>query len=160
MSSKRLLFAALAAGLVLAALPQRSAAHDEPVIGSLVGAGIGAAIGGPPGAAVGAIVGGAIGSHAAHQTDHGNGHAHRHRHHSRARIDAPRRETVRYSRVTHHYSGNGNGNGASAASCEPERAYYRPRVAHRDDRPKAVHASAAKPRVKKVCRYVAVKDAG
>lgn len=160
MSSKRLLFAALAAGLLMAALPQRSAAHDEPVIGSLVGAGIGAAIGGPPGAAVGAIVGGAIGSHAAHQTDHGNGHAHRHRHHSRARIDAPRREAVRYSSATHHYNGNGNGNAASAANCEPERADYRPRVVHRDDRPRAVHASAAKPRVKKVCRYVTVKDAG
>lgn len=158
MSSKRLLFAALAAGLVMAAVPQRSAAHDEPVIGSLVGAGIGAAIGGPPGAAVGAIVGGAIGSHAAHRTDHGNGHAHRHRHHSRARIDAPRRETVRYSRATH--PDHGNGSGTSAASCEPERAYYRPRVVHRDDRPRAVHASAAKPRVKKVCRYVTVKDAG
>ena len=147
MPSKRL-FAIAAAGLALAAIPQQAAAHDEPVVGSLIGAGIGAAIAGPPGAAAGAIIGGAFGSHVAHETDHG-GHAHPHR---RASIERRRyyRESVAY--VPARY---GNGNGSTRVHCEPDSKDYKPKIVHRDDR-KRVAYQPGKPKMKKVCRYVRV----
>lgn len=150
MPSKRL-FAIAAAGLALAASPQQAAAHDEPVVGSLIGAGIGAAIAGPPGAAAGAIIGGAFGAHVAHETDHGT-HAHPHR---RASIERHHyRESVAY--VPARYA-DGNGNGAAPVYCEPERkVYYKPKVVHRDDRTRVAY-QPAKPKMKKVCRYVPVK---
>jgi hypothetical protein len=150
MPSKRL-FAIAAAGFALAAIPQQAAAHDEPVVGSLIGAGIGAAIAGPPGAAAGAIIGGAFGSHVAHETDHG-AHAHPHR---RAYIERRHyRESVAYAPVRY---ANGNGNGSTYVQCEPERkVYYKPKVVHRDDRTRVAY-QPAKPKMKKVCRYVPVK---
>ena len=150
MSSKRL-FAIAAAGLALAAIPQQAAAHDEPVVGSLIGAGIGAAIAGPPGAAAGAIIGGAFGSHVAHETDHG-AHAHPHR---RASIERRHyyRESVAYAPARY-----GNGNGSTHVHCEPEKkAYYKPKVVHRDDRTRVAYKPVAKPKMKKVCRYVPVR---
>jgi len=149
MPSKRL-FAIAATGLALAAIPQPAAAHDEPVVGSLIGAGIGAAIAGPPGAAAGAIIGGAFGSHVAHETDHG-AHAHPHR---RASIERRHyRESVAYAPARY-----ANGNGSTRAHCEPQRkAYYKPRVVHRDDRTRVASRTVAKPKMKKVCRYVPVK---
>lgn len=152
MPSKRL-FAIAAAGLALAAIPQQAAAHDEPVVGSLIGAGIGAAIAGPPGAAAGALIGGALGSHVAHETDHG---AHTHPHPRRDAYIERRhyRESVAYAPARF---ANGNGNGATHVYCEPEKkAHYKPKVVHRDDRTRVAYAAPAKPRMKKVCRYVPV----
>jgi hypothetical protein len=153
MPSKRL-FAIAAAGLALAASPQQAAAHDEPVVGSLIGAGIGAAIAGPPGAAAGAIIGGAFGAHVAHETDHGT-HAHPHPH-RRAYIERHHYcEPVAYAPARY---ANGNGNGATPAYCEPEKkVYYKPKVVHRDDRTRVAYTAPAKPKMKKVCRYVPVK---
>lgn len=146
-----ILIPATAFGIALAAVPQRAGAHDEPVVGSLIGAGIGAAVAGPPGAAAGAIIGGAFGSHVAHETDHGT-HAHPHRHaYIERRHD---REPVAYVQPRH---ANGDGNGSAYAQCEPPRkAYYKPKIVHRDDRTR-VSYQGAKPKMKKVCRYVPVK---
>lgn len=152
MPCKRLL-AIAAAGLALAAIPQQAAAHDEPVVGSLIGAGIGAAIAGPPGAAAGAIIGGAFGSHVAHETDHG-AHAHPHR---RASVERRHyyRESVAYAPARY---ANGSGNGSTHVHCAPEKkAYYKPKVVHRDDRTRVAY-QPAKPKMKKVCRYVPVKQ--
>ncbi len=150
MSSKRLLLIPIAA-VCLAALPKPAAAHDEPVVGSLIGAGIGAAIGGPPGAAVGAVIGAGIGSHAAHETDHGTHAQRRHRHYSRAYIEE--RRYVAPAR----YNGNGtSGYTRTTVHCEPDRAHYRPRIVHRDDRAKVVKTVATQQKYRKVCRYVPV----
>lgn len=150
----RIAWIAATGGLALAMCAANAAAHDEPVKGSLIGAGIGAAIAGPPGAAVGAVIGAGIGSTIAHETDHGR-HARRDaRHYSRAHIErssavAP----VRYVAASEHaryvpaarFAGNGygtaNGNGSSVY-CEPK---------------KPLKKVAAKPKVRKVCRYVAVR---
>lgn len=152
MPVKRLsiIIAASAFGLALVAIPQPAAAHDEPVVGSLIGAGIGAAIAGPPGAAAGAIIGGAFGAHVAHETDHGT-HAHPHR---RAYIERRHyREPVAYAPVRY-----ANGNGSTHVHCEPEKkAYYKPKVVHRDDRTRVAYKPVAKPKMKKVCRYVPVR---
>lgn len=147
-SSKRLVIA-IAAGLCMAGFTQQAAAHDEPVVGSLVGAGIGAAVAGPPGAAVGAVIGAAIGSHVAHESDHGNG-----RHYSRTRV-IERREVRYVAPARYAYYGNGNG-GTVVADCPPQPVYYRANVVHRDDRVKKVSYAApvAKPKVKKVCKWV------
>jgi hypothetical protein len=152
MPVKRLsiIIAASAFGLALAAVPQKAAAHDEPVVGSLIGAGIGAVIAGPPGAAAGAILGGALGSHVAHETDHG-AHAHPHR---RASIERRHyyRESVAYAPVRY-----ANGNGSTRVHCEPGmKAYYQPKIVHRDDRARVAYKPVAKPKMKKVCRYVPV----
>ena len=152
MSRKLLVSLAALAALGLAAYtPPAAADEHEPVTGSLVGAGIGAVLGGPPGAAVGAIVGTLVGSSLHEEQHHRRA---RHVHHSRAYIEPPRRERVAYSeRATYapspvryteraSYVPAYNGNGAQ---CEAERG-----------KAKAVKA-AAKPKVKKVCRYVAVR---
>ena len=167
MSRKLIIALGALAAIGIAAYAPQASAHDEPVAGSLIGAGIGAAFGGPPGAAVGAIIGSAIGATIAHEADH-NKHVRR-VHHSRAHIQAPRREPVGYDDSRVHietprrervvyvepppalryterarYVPAYNGNG-STAHCDPERT-----------KPKAVKAST-KPKVKKVCRYVAVR---
>jgi hypothetical protein len=139
---------AAAGGLAIAMCAGNAAAHDEPVKGSLIGAGIGAAIAGPPGAAVGAVIGAGIGSTIAHETDHGR-RAHRgERHYSRAYIERPNAAApVRYVAVSENaryvpaarHAANGNG---SSAHCEPH---------------KPLRKVVEKPRVKKVCRYVAVR---
>jgi hypothetical protein len=154
MPVKRLsiIVSAAAFDLALAAIPRPAAAHDEPVVGSLIGAGIGAAVAGPPGAAAGAIIGGAFGSHVAHETDHGT-HAHPHR---RAYIERRHyRESVAYAPARY---ANGNGNGSTRVHCEPQaKADYKPRVVHRDDRTRVASKAVAKPKMKKVCRYVPVR---
>ena len=148
----RIAWIAAASGLALAIFAGNATAHDEPVMGSLIGAGIGAAIAGPPGAAVGAVIGAGIGSTIAHDTDHGR-HPHRgDRHYSRVHVErttavAPVRyvavsEPARYVPAV-RYASNGNGNGHGSSNyCEPH---------------KPLKKVAAKPKVKKVCRYVAVR---
>lgn len=147
MMHKRSIIVAGTVALFAAAFIQNARAHDEPVVGSLVGAGIGAAVAGPPGAAVGAVIGAAIGSHEAHKTDHGapGPHRHassRHRHpvvHSHIRersyaSDAPYACAERPVRVAYAHP-HANGNGTSAP---PVRQQVK---------------------MKKVCKYVAVRPA-
>ena len=143
MSRKPLWITSIAAGLGLAALSLPAAAHDEPVVGVLGGAGAGALIAGPPGAVVGAIVGAIAGATVAHDNDHG----HRHGRHVHAGMPAKRVHYVETEPV--------RVNGATYYHCEPNKVYYRERVATREAHPKAVKV-AAKPKMKKVCRYVPV----
>ena len=108
------------------------------------------ALGQCPGDAAAAVLGGAFGSHVAHETDHG-AHAHPHR---RAYIERRHyREPVVY--VPARYA---NGNGSTRVHCETKRkAYYKPKVVHRDDRTRVAY-QPAKPKMKKVCRYLPVKQ--
>ena len=149
MMQKRFVLVIATGALFLAAFAQNARAHDEPVMGSLVGAGIGAAIGGPPGAAVGAVIGAAVGSHAAHQGDHGR-RAHRPVRHGRR--DEARAQPVGYARPAEYarparsavYKGNGN----SWTNCPAHK-----RIAYVEKpRPAAVT------KVKRVCRYVPVRE--
>lgn len=168
MASRTVLVATAIVGLAIATFAGKASAHDEPVAGSLIGAGIGAAIAGPPGAAVGAFIGAAIGSNIAHETDHGR-HARRdHRHYSRAHVDRVRSERAVYIAPARYVepvpsavprtrpvsdmltfseharyvpAARYNGNGSST-HCEPQQP---------------VKKVSAKPKLKKVCRYVAAK---
>jgi hypothetical protein len=159
MQGRRMLFITAIATLLMAAFAQSARAHDEPVVGSLVGAGIGAAIAGPPGAAVGAVIGAALGSHTAHESDHGAHAKARHRH-GHARHEPRYLAPARYAqpaRVAHYGNGNG-GNAEVLTRCEPEP--YAPRIVHRDDRPRVLPIApvAQKPKMRKVCKYVPVRD--
>ena len=157
MSRKPLWITSIAAGLGLAALSLPAAAHDEPVVGVLGGAGAGALIAGPPGAVAGAIIGAIAGAAVAHDNDHG----HRHARHVHAGIPVKR---VRYveadhglpaRRVQYVETEHVRANGATYYNCEPNKVYYRERAVTREAHPKAVKV-AAKPKLKKVCRYVPV----
>jgi len=153
---------AIVAGASCAALALPAAAHDEPVVGVLGGAGAGALIAGPPGAVAGAIIGAIAGAAIAHDTDHGHHARHHHRHYGAAPVYRERvryaepghiayRERVRYVETTRYA-----GNGSTTYHCEPE-ATYRPKVVHREDRV-VTRTVAAKPKMKKVCRYVPVRN--
>lgn len=52
---------------------------------------------------------------------------------------------------------NGKGDGSMPVHCEPAgKVHYKPKVVHRDDRTRVAY-DGAKPKMKKVCRYVPVK---
>lgn len=146
---KRILIVAAAAGIGLAASSMQAAAHDEPVVGVLGGAGAGALVAGPPGAVAGAIIGAIAGATVAHDNDHGR-RAHRHRHshvyYREHREPVVYRETVAYREPVYYRTPVVNGsNGSTSYYCEPNKGY----------RVKTV-AVAAKPKYRKVCRYVRV----
>ena len=117
------------------------AAHDEPVIGVVGGAAGGALIGGPPGAVAGAVIGAVAGAAVAHESDHG--------HHHHRYVDT----RVRYVQPARYVEAAP----APVYACEPHATYYRPTTVYRESYPKYTHAVAAKPKLRKVCRYERVR---
>ena len=153
MSRKPLFLATCTAAACMAALSFNASARDEPVVGTVGFAAIGALAGGPVGAAVGAVIGAVLGTEVSHLKEHGH-HAtvHRHRvHHHHLHygyVEPPRAGHIAYIERTAYSS-----NGATAHDCPPERVVYTQRVVERA-RPVKVAQPAAKPKLKKVCKWV------
>ena len=154
MSRKPLFLATCAAAACMTALSFNASARDEPVVGSVGFAAIGALAGGPVGAAVGAVIGAVLGSEVSHLKDHHDHHAvvhrqrvhHHHLHHGYA--EAPRPGHIAYIERTAYST-----NGGTAHDCPPERVVYRSRVVERAY-PVKVAQPAAKPKMKRVCKWV------
>ena len=148
MGRKTLWAATAVAGLALATFAGKALAHDEPVAGSLIGA--------------------AIGSTVAHDSDHGRHVRRDARHYSRAHIERVRDERAVYVAPTRYDEPAPHGTPraryvADTVTLAPQARYvpaarYEANGSSAHCGPqKSVRKVAAKPKVKKVCRYVAVR---
>lgn len=121
----RVLIAALASGIGLAAFSMQASARDEPVVGAVGGAVAGGLVAGPPGAVAGAVIGGVSGAIVA---DDKARHASRYR-----------RGYVRYGSSAHVVY---NGNGTVTYHCDTSGASYT--TMYRDDHARAVDIARAR----------------